>query len=125
MGTAKGYTLIESDETILTTQPTVTTSHLYYIPLLKDSVIAGNQVINNTLLINEQAMLNMNALLMHPDISMRYLRSTNYGAGVYEVVYRARLVGQMIMYRPDSLLLRDIEPLKLQVSDIYDVLLGY
>jgi hypothetical protein len=74
------YTLSQSASGVLFTKPTTTTSNLYYIPTVQDSVITSNRVIGQTISINGQTILDLTAGILHPDVTLTYNDSTDYGA---------------------------------------------
>lgn len=117
------YALVQSNTGALTVKPSA--AGIYYIPTLQDSIITSNRTNGSAIMINGINVLDLKLGTMHPDITMSYIDTTNYGAGVYGMIYQGKQVGMVIMYRPDTSLLKSIWAMKSGLSDIYDVMTGY
>jgi hypothetical protein len=119
------YTLTQSAIGVLMTKPTTTNSSIYYVPTVQDSVIMSNRVVGSSIFINGQSILDITAGVLHPDVTLIYNDSTDYGAWVYNVMYRGKLIWNLVMYRPWVSILQQIPTMKTNLSDIYDAMTGY
>jgi hypothetical protein len=119
------YTLAQSNTGVLVTKPTNTNSNLYYIPTVQDSVITSNRVVGSNIVINGQTMLDISAGILHPDVTLTHNNNTDYGAWVYDVMYRGKAVWNLVMYRWWTTILQQIPIVKTNLSDIYDIMTGY
>jgi FG-GAP-like repeat len=122
---SSSYALTQSATGVLTTKPTTSSSSLYYIPTVQDSVITSNRVIGSTISVNGQTILDLTAGVLHPDVTLTYNDSTDYGAWVYDVMYRGKLIWNLVMHRAWVSILQQIPTMKTNLSDIYGIMTGY
>ena len=102
------YNLLQSNTGVLLTKPVTSASTIYYIPGIQDSVITSNRINKNAIMINDKTILDTVLGVVDPDVVFNYLDDTDYGAGVYSVVYRGKQVGSLVLYRPGSSLLQQV-----------------
>lgn len=117
------YALVQSSTGALTTKPSE--AAIYYIPMVQDSIITSNRINGSAIMINDVNVLDLKLGTMHPDLMMSYIDTTVYGWWVYGLIYQGKQVGMIVMYRPDTTLLRQTWVINNALSDIYDIMTGY
>jgi len=90
------YPLFAAGSGVIQSKPSI--QGMYYISRVEDSTIQTS-VEANVVRINDVSLIDMQLGRIHPDAQIVHAGATIYGAWIWNVVYRGRVVGQLVQYR--------------------------